>query len=140
MYSSEATFSRALLTALKAKAKRALIQRIETGETGRGVPDLYLRSIDREYWLELKNVKRSSVYNGCWQIPWRPGQQAWALQYRKCSGLCVFTIVAVGDGFLLIPMLNRLKDNIVYPEQCMQMTQLSDVVNCIIGGLEKYVY
>jgi hypothetical protein len=141
MYSSESAFSSALLTAINAKAKRLLIQRIESGETARGIPDVYIRNKTREYWIELKNVKRLSVNNTCWQIPWRPGQKAWASRYYRCAGLCSFTIVALKDGYMIIPMRGQYKNNTVYiNDRPIRMTALQDVVDCIIEGLEKYVY
>jgi hypothetical protein len=140
MYNSEAAFSSALLKALKIRAKRILILRIESGETARGIPDIYIRNHDREYWIELKNVKRLSVQSALWQIPWRPGQQTWASQYKRCSGLCSFTIVALRDGYMIVPMLSKFKNNIVYREQHpVRMTALSDVVDCILNGLEHFV-
>jgi hypothetical protein len=138
MYSSEAAFSSALLTALRKKAKRLLIQRIESGETARGIPDLYVRNNHREYWIELKNIKQDSIYRAVWQIPWRPGQQAWASNYHRCSGLCSFTIVALKDGFMLVPMRSRFKNNTVFNDQCTRMTTLNDVVECILEGLDVY--
>jgi hypothetical protein len=136
MYSSESAFSSALLNALKAKAKRLLIQRIESGETARGIPDLYLRNNKREYWIELKNIHQL-VNSTAWKIPWRPGQQTWASQYKRYSGNYTYTIAALQDGYIIIPMNNMYKDNIVYRQQCIRMTKLGDVVNCILGGLEN---
>jgi hypothetical protein len=141
VYNSEAGFSSALLTALKAKAKRLLIQRIESGETARGIPDLYIRNKKREYWIELKNVKCMSVYDNHWIIPWRPGQKAWAIAYARASGLSSYTIVALKDGYLIISMdpSQRFNHNMVYTTQCIRMTTLQDVVQCIMEGLEHYV-
>jgi hypothetical protein len=112
--------------------------RIESGETARGIPDLYIRNNKREYWIELKNIKRDSVYRAVWQIPWRPGQQAWALRYKRCSGLCSYTIVALKDGYMLVPMRGRFKNNTVFNDQCIRMTTLSDVVECILEGLDVH--
>jgi hypothetical protein len=140
MYSSEAAFSRALLSALKVKAKRLLIQRIESGETARGIPDLYIRNKNREYWIELKNCKRYSVNNERWQVSWRPGQKAWASTYHRYSGVCSFTFVALKDGYIIIPMLSNFKDNIVYQNQSIRMTSLSDLVECITYGLEHFIW
>jgi hypothetical protein len=141
VYQSEADFSSALLTALRAKAKRMLIQRIESGETARGIPDLYLRNKKREYWVELKNIKRFSVYASQWQIPWRPGQTTWAATYYRFSGQSSYTIAALKDGYLIIPMTpyQQYKNHIVHTAQCVRMTQLSDVITCIIEGLDQYV-
>jgi hypothetical protein len=138
MYSSEAKFSSALLTALKAKAKRLLIQRIESGETARGIPDLYLRNNVREYWLELKNIKYGSVYDEKWKIPWRPGQKAWASRYYRCAGVWSYTVAALKDGYMIVPMNYNYQNDIVYRQQCTRMTTLSDLVGLISGGLDVY--
>jgi hypothetical protein len=119
-----------------------LIQRIESGETARGIPDLYLRTAKREYWIELKNIKRASVHNTTWRIPWRSGQLAWAQQYHRFSRLESYTIVALKDGYIIIPMTSYKNhtSHTVYSSQCIRMTQLSDIVDCILEGLEHYVY
>jgi hypothetical protein len=140
MYKSEAAFSNALLTALRKKAKRLLILRIESGDTARGIPDLYIRNSNREYWVELKNLKRQSVMAARWQVSWRPGQQTWAAKYLRCSNMCSYTIAALDDGFMIIPMLTRFHNNMVYCEQRpIRMTALGDVVDCLLEGLENYV-
>jgi hypothetical protein len=141
MYKTEAVFSSALLKALKVKARRLFIQRIESGETSRGIPDLYIRNKKREYWVELKNISYQSIYDNYWIIPWRPGQIAWATVYYRAAELSSYTIVALKDGFSIIAMnpLQKFIKNTVYPAQCIRMTALSDVVCCIMEGLENYV-
>jgi hypothetical protein len=140
VHSSEAAFSSALLTALKAKAKRLLILRIESGETARGIPDIYIRSSSREYWIELKNIKGGSVHSTSWRVPWRPGQKAWALRYNRCATVCSYTFAALKDGYIIIPMVSKFVDNIVYQKQCVRMTTLKDLVDCILYGLEHFVW
>jgi hypothetical protein len=108
-YRSEAAFSRALL--LELKKRFSFVQRIESGETGRGIPDVYLRSAATEMWLELKNMPYAKVFDGSWQVPWRPGQLAWHLRYYKAAGRPVYTVAALADGFLVIPATSLFTGN-----------------------------
>ena len=76
-YRNEAAFSKALVTALRNKGW--FVQRIESGETGKGIADIYTVSpTGVAMWLELKRVHMNipSKINFV-DIPWRPGQQAW---------------------------------------------------------------
>jgi Holliday junction resolvase len=129
LYSSEARFSRALVDALTAKG--IFHQRIESPETSAGIPDLYVRLPEHELWVELKNTKLNSIYANHWKVPWRKGQQAWARRYLRAAGAPCFTAMAVSDGFLWIPMHRLYHENIVYKEDCLQMTQLKDLIYCL---------
>lgn len=55
-------------------------QAVETGGTGRGIPDLNgcLRGV--EFWVELKLVKRGL------QVPLTPTQVAWHLRRARAGG------------------------------------------------------
>jgi hypothetical protein len=111
-----------------------MIQRIETGTTGKGVPDLYLRYHTRELWVELKNMPRDSIYAGQFEIPWRAGQQSWHLDYYRACKSPVTTVVAMRDGFLLIPLYKRFVKNVVKLNAVYSCTRLHDVVR-ILGHL-----
>jgi len=126
VYKTEAMFSRALCDMLANKP--VMVQRIESGETGRGIPDLYLRLKKREVWIELKNHKDQSIHQRVWFVRWRRGQQAWATKYRQSSGLCTFTLVAMKDGYLWIPMLTRyIKNKVILNTYIQRGTALHDV-------------
>jgi hypothetical protein len=88
---------------------------MESAETGRGIPDIYTRNHATERWFELKNAPRLSIYESAWKIDWRAGQQAWHYEYYKATNeeKFVYTLVAVKDGFIRIPMCKRYKNNIV---------------------------
>jgi hypothetical protein len=107
------------------------VQRIESKETGRGIPDLYVRTPDKEYWVELKNAPYSSIHWPVWNVHWRVGQQAWAMQYRRITGSPTFTVVAMKDGFLWIPMLKVFKNNEVTHDDVTRADALRDILSLI---------
>lgn len=55
-------------------------QRIETGSTGRGIPDLNICHAGREVWVELKIVQGR-------RVELRPEQIAWHIRRHRSSGL-----------------------------------------------------
>jgi hypothetical protein len=127
---SEAGFSHALV--LELKKSHAFVQRIESGITGVGIPDIYVRWKEWEAWIELKQMNYYSIYdNDIWTIPWRKGQRAWATAYYKISGMYTYTAVILKDGYIVIPMNKRYKDNIVNLNDVLLMTDLKDVVDVI---------
>lgn len=128
MYRSEAIFSKTLCSQLV-----EFHQRIESGETGAGIPDLYIRFKFTECWVELKNHKYLSVKDKSWTIRWRKGQQAWALKYRQASmhSRCTYTAVAMSDGYIVIPMVRRYFKNIVQRSDVFRMTKLGDVIDVL---------
>jgi hypothetical protein len=130
-YRSEAGFSKALCADLK--RRNLFYQRIESGLTGRGVPDIYIREHKSEIWIELKNMTYESVHHNHWVIPWRPGQQSWMLRYYIATGkqTCCFTVVACCNGFLVIPMTRMFKNRVVRTDECYQMTAISDIMSII---------
>lgn len=89
-YRTENAFSKALVAALKRKG--AFVQRIESGGTGRGIPDLYCIINNKAVWIELKRVHHKA--SGYETIPWRPGQQAWLTDVvqrgQRALTLCCF--------------------------------------------------
>ena len=83
--------------------------RIESGTTTVGIPDIYYWNT----WIELKNIKRVLSSNGNVVVPWRPGQQAFALKHFQCTGRHTYTMVRMSDCVLLIPMVKHFEHNIV---------------------------
>jgi hypothetical protein len=135
-YRNEQRFSQALLPVLNKRFK--LVQRIESGETGRGIPDIYCRCKETEVWIELKNDYLQSIYGHASLIHWRPGQQAWHLNYYRSSKQSVLTIVAMKDGFLVIPLKRRWTQNMVTADSYYSCTELRDIVPIIDSILEGY--
>lgn len=97
-YRNEAAFSKALVTAMRNKG--IFVQRIESGETGKGIPDLFVITKGTPMWIELKRV-HGACHRNYVEIPWRPGQQAW-LHDVTHRGVKCYTIACFDDGILLI--------------------------------------
>lgn len=100
-YRNEAAFSKALVTAMRNKG--IFVQRIESGETGKGIPDLFTITKGVPMWIELKRVHgRIPVNTGLYvTIPWRPGQQAW-LNDVQSRGVRCLTLACFDNGILQI--------------------------------------
>jgi hypothetical protein len=113
MYKTEAAFSKAFVN--EARKHYGLVQRLETGSIGRGVPDLMVVDQNGTTFVELKNNNRCSILDRAWQVSWRAGQQAWSLLYYKATkGFWhTVTILSCKDGFVMIPMTEHYVDNIV---------------------------
>jgi hypothetical protein len=131
-YRSESAFSDALTMALRKKCP--FVQRIESALTGRGIPDLYCRFPEHEVWVELKNDKAGSIYGYAYRIDWRKGQQAWHFEYVRTSGQPVLTVVAMRDGFVVIPLFKRFIKNLVTLDSAWRCSALSDVVDLICAA------
>lgn len=118
-YRNEAAFSKALCTAMRAKG--IFVQRIESGETGKGIPDLFVITKGVPMWIELKRVHgRIPAHDSLTvNIPWRPGQQAWLHEVRT-RGVTTMTLACFDNGILQI-MHER-----IYPE------------NSVTVGLTRY--
>lgn len=131
MYKTEQAFSKQFLQL--ARAYYRFVLRVESGETSRGFPDVYCVGKYGEQWYELKNCPRLSVKSNSWTIPWRIGQQAWHLKYAmacKKQGKIVLTVVAMKDGFIVIPMDRRYNDNMVYKADVIVCKNLDEVFIC----------
>ena len=73
-----------------------LIQRIETGSTGIGIPDFYFKTMYNEGWIELKEIKGNVSREAIIKIPYRPGQFNWIKKYISLSGN-VILICSIGE-------------------------------------------
>jgi hypothetical protein len=106
---NEAEFSKSLLNHWRRLGY--FVQRVETGTIARGVPDVFVANRTGDLWVELKSVKWKP-YEGM-QIPWRPGQQGWMLDYHRSTGRCCYTIVHCPNCILSIKMVKRFPKNFV---------------------------
>ena len=97
-YRNEAAFSKALVTAMRNKG--IFVQRIESGETGKGIPDLFVITKKVPMWIELKRV-HGACHRDYVEIPWRPGQQAWLNDVTK-RGMACMTLACFDDGIIKI--------------------------------------
>jgi|TARA_Y100000310_G_scaffold333095_1_gene409945 Holliday junction resolvase len=70
---------------LKRNLTEPLWQRIETGGTGRGIPDVFGAFDNRCCWVELKIAKGN-------RVPLRPEQIAWLIKFGQ-TGLPTFILV-----------------------------------------------
>jgi hypothetical protein len=135
MYRSEQKFSAALLRVLKDKCP--LIQRIESGETGRGIPDLYLRYPAGELWVELKNDYRQTIKQPCYSFPYRPGQIGWHYKYYRASGRKVLTVMAVRDGFVIAGVTKPSRCRHIDHCDCWVMDSLKDVLTVFESEVKR---
>lgn len=124
-YRNEASFSKALVTAMRNKGW--FVQRIESGETGKGIPDLYvIDSRKQAWWIELKRVhKICSRFSQ--EIPWRPGQQAWLHDITK-RGQRALTLCCFDNGILQILHERIWEENKVDPQQCKISSNIGDLL------------
>lgn len=116
MYKTEHEFSKSLSDRL-AKA-RLMVTRIESHNTGNGIPDMFVCGRGLDTWLELKNDTKLSIRDKVIKVAWRPGQVAWMYTYfQKHLTKCCLTLVAASDGIFIIPMTMPFKDHTVYNPQ-----------------------
>ena len=116
MYKTEHEFSKSLSDRL-AKAG-LMITRIESHNTGNGIPDMFVCGRGLDTWLELKNNFKLSIKDKEIKVAWRPGQVAWMYTYfQKHRTKSCLTLVAASDGIFIIPMTATFKDHIVYNPQ-----------------------
>ena len=98
-YRNEAAFSKALVMAMRAKG--IFVQRIESGETGKGIPDLFIITKGTPMWIELKRIHGTCSDKQFLEIPWRPGQQAWLNDVQSRGVICM-TLACFDDGIVKI--------------------------------------
>lgn len=120
-YSNEAAFSKAVCRHLRSKGY--FVQRIESGSTGRGIPDIFtITPTGIPMWVELKRV-----HGKCRRcaIPWREGQQAWLLEVSVRYKMQCVTLVAFDDCICCISHNQYHHDNIVDCQkyQCIRAIQ-----------------
>lgn len=120
-YRNEAAFSNALVKAMRAKGW--FVQRIESGQTGRGIPDIYCIDNRKEaWWLELK--REHTNITPVIAISWRPGQQAWLNDVTKRGQHCL-TIACFNNGIVQIP------HDVIYPGNSVDTTRGIKICNSI---------
>lgn len=116
MYKTEHEFSKSFSDRL-AKAG-LMVTRIESHNTGNGIPDMFVCGRGLDTWLELKNDSKLSVKDKVIKVAWRPGQVAWMYTYfQKHRTKSCLTLVAASDGVFIIPMTATFKDHVVYNPQ-----------------------
>lgn len=116
MYKTEHEFSKSLSDRLTKAG--LMVTRIESHNTGNGIPDMFVCGRGLDTWLELKNDPKLSIKDKVIKIAWRPGQVAWMYTYfQKHRTKSCLTLVAASDGVFIIPMTATFKDHVVYNSQ-----------------------
>lgn len=105
----EADFSRAFTRYLRSKG--CFVQRIESGMTGAGIPDLFFTKKHYAFWCELKRIRKNVGEMN--KITWRPGQQVWCKEVSKCLGITVYTIARFNDKIGVIRHNEFYENNMV---------------------------
>jgi len=96
----ESNFRGALGQAIR--ATRNIAQPIESGSTGLGVPDIFVRTSKVSAWIELKNYKYQIRYP--LKVSFRPGQAAWLERYYKLGGISILGISTLEGNFFFVNM------------------------------------
>jgi hypothetical protein len=95
MMKSETDFSHHLQPELR-KAK-CFVQAIESGLTGTGIPDLFIKTKRNPLWMELKHLYYP--LGDAFDVPYRPGQYPWLTRYCEKGGISVLGI-SYNGGFM----------------------------------------
>lgn len=138
MYKTEHDFSKSLSAKL-AKA-RLMVTRIESHNTGNGIPDMFVCGRGLDTWLELKNDPKLSIKDKVIKVAWRPGQVPWAYEYyQKHRTKNCLTLVAASDGIFIIPMINTFKDHMVYNPQSISYEDLKWInISRVLEAMSTY--
>lgn len=92
------------------------VTKIESHGTQPGIPDLFVVGHGYQMWIELKVIENQEA-NGDIKVPWRPWQQAWAMEYKTHMIInCSLTMVWAAGDILVIPM-DRLYEKHVVTRQ-----------------------
>lgn len=129
MYKTEHEFSKSLSDRLTKAG--LMVTRIESHNTGNGIPDMFVCGRGLDTWLELKNDPKLSVKDKVIKVAWRPGQVAWMYTYfQKHRTKSCLTLVAASDGIFIIPMTATFKDHTVYNPQSIGYEDLKWINIC----------
>ena len=138
MYKTEHDFSKSFSDRL-AKA-RLMVTRIESHNTGNGIPDIFVCGRGLDTWLELKNDPKLSIKDKVIKVAWRPGQLAWMYTYfQKHMFKNCLTLVAVSDGIFIIPMTEIFTNHIVYNPNSISYEDLKWIDICrVLTAMSTY--
>lgn len=125
-YRNEAAFSKAVVTTLRNKGW--FIQRIESGETGKGIPDIYAIMPNKvAVWLELKRIhKEIHPYDISFEVTWRPGQQSW-LSSVVARGQHAYTLCCFNNIIFQIYHDRIYKENKVLIQSCVAVKSVKEL-------------
>ena len=117
MWESEQKFSQYLIGRLKNEG--FICNRIETHGTLNGMPDMFVQGHGMDTFIELKIMKKSSVNDERFRVPWRPGQVTWATIYRNTHihsingfNIARYSWTFIGcDDIIALPMCSNFMFN-----------------------------
>lgn len=139
MYKTEHEFSKSLSARLT--KEHIMITRIESHNTGNGIPDMFVCGRGLDTWLELKNDNKLSIKDTRVKVAWRPGQIAWAYTYfqKHITKNCL-TLVSVSDGIFIIPMIMPFKDHVVYNPESISYENLKWIkLHRVLEAMSTYM-
>ena len=96
------------------------VQRIESGMTGKGIPDLFAIIDGIPMWIEFKREHYAIQAKN--KISWRPGQRAWLR--RVGTDMMCYTIVMFDDIIGVITHGYYPKRHLDYPSKQVHRTQI----------------
>lgn len=137
MWASEKSFGKDVMQKIKKEA--GVCFRLETASTAPGIPDLYVMANGIDYFIEFKNMTSKNIKSSSFKVPWRPGQQRFALQYREKMQVFrqipygdtdytyiegfekkfTWTFVGCKNGVLAIPMYQVFENNTVHADDAV---------------------
>ena len=138
MYKTEHEFSKSLSDRLTKAG--LMVTRIESHNTGNGIPDMFVCGRGLDTWLELKNDHKLSVKDKVIKVAWRPGQVAWMYTYfQKHRTKSCLTLVAASDGIFIIPMTTAFKDHMVFNPQSINYKDLKWInISRVLEAMSTY--
>lgn len=138
MYKTEHDFSKSLSARLA--KEYIMVTRIESHNTGNGIPDMFVCGRGLDTWLELKNDPKLSINDKVIKVDWRPGQIPWAYTYfQKHTIKNSLTLVSVSDGIFIIPMTIPFKDHTVYNPEGISYEDLKWVrLHRVLDAMSAY--
>lgn len=95
----------------KLRTYPVFFQRIESGVTGIGIPDVFFRTRSTEGWIELKSISTLKVRKKV-KMPFRVGQLSWIERYRKLGGQ-ILVFCFVNDSLAVIAN-NKIQEEYTY--------------------------
>lgn len=134
-YKTEAEFSRAFSKVLK--AHNLFVQRLESGSTGNGIPDMFIQGYGSDLFIENKRVKKDfnpAIIN----IPWRPGQVAWMLLYYKnhLKRKACFTCICFNNCIIFIPIVKPYLNKFDFTRQPYhKVSSLNEAASYLVSKL-----
>lgn len=99
----------------KLKTMPIVVERIESGQTKIGIPDIHCRTAYHDVWIESKEIKRWPMNPQITLKPdWRPGQLNWIRAHTKLGGKVLVMITYKNKWFLLKEIRKEYSQKEIY--------------------------